>query len=86
MWSKRRLVINIKVTSSNNKNNILKSNLETKCKIQNHKKMIKRDEKQTHHEMFTQFGRTITYSRGERSICFTTNEFVTKRCKRMKRN
>jgi len=53
MWSKRKLVTNIKVTSSNNKNNILRSNLETKCKTQNHKKMIKRDEKQTHHETFT---------------------------------
>jgi len=63
----RAKVSNIKVTSSNNNNNKPRSNLGTKCKTQNHKQNIKREEKQTHQEVFTQFGQTITYY-GDRLI------------------
>jgi len=34
-------------------------------KTQNHKQKIKREKKQTHQEMFTQFSPTMTYSGGE---------------------
>jgi len=46
VWSKRKVVINIKVTSSNDNNNKPRSNLGTKCKTQNHNQNIKREEKQ----------------------------------------
>jgi len=59
------VITNIKVTSSNNNNNKPIYNVGTKCKTQNYKQKIKIEEKETHHEMFTQFGPTITYSWGE---------------------
>jgi len=40
VWSKRKIVTVIKVTSS-------------KCKAQEHNQKIKREEKQTHQEIFT---------------------------------
>jgi len=48
----RKVVTNIKVTSSNNSNKKPRSNLGIMWKIQNHKQKIKREEKQTHQEMF----------------------------------
>ena len=63
VWRKKEGVINITLTSSNN-NNIPRSNLGTKCKVQNHKHKIKREEKQPHQKIFTQFSSTMTYSRG----------------------
>jgi hypothetical protein len=53
VWSEREVVTNMKVDSSNNNNNKPRSNLGTKCKEQNCKQKIKREEKQTHQEMFT---------------------------------
>jgi len=57
-----------------------------KWKAQNHKQRIKREEKQTHQEMFTHFGPTMTYYMGESSLHFTINEFFTKRYKNVTRN
>jgi len=45
VWSKREVVSNIKVASSNNNNKISRSNLKNKCKTQNLKQKIKREEK-----------------------------------------
>jgi len=42
MWSKMKVVTNIKVTSSNNNNNKPRSNLGIKCKGQNNKQKINR--------------------------------------------
>jgi len=53
VWSKREVVTNIKVASRNNNNKKARSKLGTKCKAQNHKQKIKREDKQTHQEMFT---------------------------------
>lgn len=63
VWSKQKVVINIKVTSSNN--NKPRFNLGIKCKAQNHMQKINREDKQIHDEMFTQFGPTMTYSKVE---------------------
>jgi len=54
---KRKVVINLKTTSDNNNNKKKpRSNLEIKCKAQNHKQKINREKKQTRQEVFTQFG------------------------------
>ena len=53
VWSKRELVTNIKLTSSNNNNNKPIYNIGIKCKAQNHKQNIKKEEKQTYQKMFT---------------------------------
>jgi hypothetical protein len=50
VWSKMEGMINIKVISSNN-NSGPRSNPRTKCKVQNHKHKIKREEEQTHQEI-----------------------------------
>lgn len=42
VWTKKEVVIGIKVTSSNNNSNKPRSNLGTKRKTQNHKQKIKR--------------------------------------------